>query len=193
MTGRTHDMAAFTALSITVLLYPPTEQITLATGLVAVVANMIGGVAPDIDQPTAPLWRNLPIGGMVGRTITRLLGGHRFLSHSILGIAVFGYGFDFILNLLQPSFPALNMHIIWLAFMIGFISHLIMDTFTKEGVPWLLPIPVKFGIPPLKVFRVSTGSFVEKFIVFPALLIFNGYFYFIHYPELLEIVKYHIK
>lgn len=192
MTGRTHDLAAFTALGVTAIIFP-VENITLATGITAIIANMIGGIAPDIDQPTAPFWRNLPIGGVVGRTLTRMLGGHRFLSHSIIGIFIFGYGFQFILNLLQPSFPNLNLQIIWTAFMIGFISHLIMDTFTREGVPWLLPIPVKIGLPPIRMFRIPTGGFIERFIIFPTLIIFNLYFYFSNYNLLLSFINNHIK
>lgn len=192
MTGRTHDLAAFTALGlITIIL--PLENISLATGITAIIANLIGGIAPDIDQPTAPFWRNLPIGGIVGRTLTKLLGGHRFLSHSLVGIVIFGYGFKYLLEILHPSFPQVNMDIIWHAFMIGFISHLIMDTFTHEGVPWLLPIPFKFGIPPIKLFRIPTGGFVEKFIIFPGLFLFNVYIYYSNYPKILDLLKQHIK
>lgn len=192
MTGRTHDLAAFTALGITVILLP-IDKITLSTAIVAVVANMIGGIAPDVDQPTAPFWRNLPITGYLGKTLTRLLGGHRFLSHSVIGVFIFGFGFQYLLKILHPSFPQLNTEIIWWAFMIGFVSHLIMDTFTREGVPWLLPVPIKFGIPPHKFFRLTTGGFLERFILFPALIIFNGYFYFSNYPKILDLLKHHLK
>src|SRR5690349_21436894 len=192
MTGRTHDMAAFTALTV-IVVTQAIPHVTLATGITSVVANLLGGIAPDIDQPTAPFWRNLPIGGHVGRIIDKLLGGHRFLSHSILGVILFAFGFHFLLDVLKPSFPTLNMTIIWWAFMIGFVSHLIMDTITREGVPWLLPIPVKFGIPPMRDFRVETGKFVERFIVFPALLLANGYLYYTHYSFILDILHHHVK
>ncbi len=192
MTGRTHDLAAFTALGLSAL-STPIDKITLSTALVAVVANMIGGIAPDIDQPTAPFWRNLPIGGVVGRTIAKLLGGHRFLSHSLIGVVAFAYGFRYLLNVIHPSFLQLDIGIIWWAFMIGFVSHLVMDTFTREGVPWLLPIPIKFGIPPFKLLRLPTGGFIERFIIFPGLLLFNGYFYYSNYSKLLDLLKHHLK
>lgn len=192
MTGRTHDMAAFTALSIITLTHP-LPHMTLATGLVAVFGNLIGGIAPDIDQPTAPLWRNLPVGKYVGKTLDRLLGGHRFLSHSILGIFLFGFAFHYLLQVLTPSFPKLNMDVIWWAFMIGFVSHLVMDTFTQEGVPWLLPLPVKFGIPPLKAFRVPTGGFLEKFIIFPGLILVNAYIFYMYYDKLKLLIHSYLK
>lgn len=192
MTGRTHDLAAFTALGVVVMLYPM-PQITLATGLVAVVANMIGGIAPDIDQPTAPFWRNLPVGRFVAKVLSPLTGGHRFLSHSLLGIGIFGAGFYYLLQVLKPSFPALDMQLIWIAFMIGFISHLVMDSFTREGVPWLLPIPIKFGIPPLKSLRVPTGGFMERFVIFPGLLLVNSYLFYLHYDKILNLFHHHLK
>lgn len=192
MTGRTHDLAAFTVLASAVIISPP-ENISLATGLTAILANMIGGIAPDIDQPTAPFWRNLPIGGIFGRAIGKMLGGHRFLSHSLIGIVLFGFGFKFLLNVLAPSFPNLDMEIIWWAFMIGFVSHLVMDTLTREGVPWLLPIPVKFGIPPVKRYRVETSGFVEQFVIFPLLIVINIYMYYEYYYVFMDILKKHIK
>lgn len=192
MTGRTHDLAAFTALGF-IALTQPIPQMTLATGLVAVVANMIGGIAPDIDQPTAPFWRNLPVGRVFGKVFRLVIGGHRFLSHSLLGVVLFGFGFHYFLEILRPSFPALDMGIIWWAFMIGFVSHLVMDTFTREGVPWLLPIPVKFGIPPVKAFRVETGEFVERFVIFPVLLGVNVYIYYVFYEKLLELIHHYLR
>ncbi len=192
MTGRTHDLAAFTAMGA-VVVNNPLPEITLATALVALIANMIGGIAPDIDQSTAPFWRNLPIGGMFGRFFGKILGGHRFLSHSLLGVFLFGIVWSLLLQILRPSFPSLNMDIIWSAFMIGVVSHLIMDTFTREGVPWMLPIPIKFGIPPIRHFRVVTGGLLEKLIIFPGLILLNIYLYSQNYKLIQDFLHRYIK
>ncbi len=192
MTGRTHDLAAFTTLGF-VVVTQPIHPMTLATGLVAVVSNLIGGITPDIDQPTAPFWRNLPVGGVVGRLFDPLLGGHRFISHSIAGAVIFGFAWHYLLVVLKPSFPHLDMNVIWWAFMIGYISHLVMDTITREGVPWLLPIPIKFAFPPIKSLRVQTGGLVERFIIFPILLVINGYMYYSNYHVVLLFLKHLVK
>lgn len=192
MTGRTHDLAAFTALSLTII-FLPLHKVTFATGIVAIVSNLVGGIAPDIDQPTAPFWRNLPVGGVVGRILDRLLGGHRFLSHSLIGVALFGIGWHYFLQFLKPSIPSIDTNVIWWTFMIGFVSHLVMDTFTHEGVPWLLPVPVKFGLPPFKLFRLQTGGIMERFILFPGLIIFNAYLYFSNYSKILDLLKHQLK
>lgn len=172
MIARTHDMAALVGLAVVVIVTAPElPPLTLATIFVALLANQIGGIAPDIDQPTAPLWRNLPIGGLVGRTMTRMMGGHRFLTHSLIGVALVGWLVHALLTFVQPIMPHVQIDLVWWAFMIGMLSHLVMDSFTKEGVPWLLPIPVKFGFPPLRKFRVTTGKRLEKFIIFPVLFV----------------------
>ena len=191
MTARTHDLAAITALGI-VFLAEPVRQLTLSTAIIAVLANLIGGITPDIDQPTAPFWRNLPIGKFFGRFADKLLGGHRFLTHSLLGLFLFGFLAHWLLVFFHPVMPGVNIGLVWWAYMIGMVSHLVMDSFTKEGVPWLLPIPVKFGFPPLKRLRVTTGKGVEAFIIFPALLLFNGLFYAAHYQQLLDIMRHYI-
>ena len=185
-------MAAFAALTI-VVVTQTIPHVTLATGITAVVANLVGGITPDIDQPTAPLWRNLPVGKYVGKTFDRLLGGHRFLSHSLVGAVLFGYAFHYILQVLTPSFPHLTMDIIWWSFMIGYASHLVMDTITTEGVPWLLPIPIKFGIPPLKALRVTTGGLLEKFGIFPGLMLVTVYIIYSNYDKVKLILHSYLK
>ena len=187
MLGRTHDLAAITALGLIVLSQPP-RTVTLATAIIAVFANLVGGIAPDADQPTAPFWRNLPVGKYFGKVFGTLNGGHRFLTHSLIGLGLFGFGFHWLLVFLHPVLGSVDRDLVWWAFMIGMASHLVMDSFTKEGVPWLLPIPIKFGLPPVRKLRITTGKYIEKLGVFPALLIFNAFWFGGHYQKLLEIV-----
>lgn len=191
MTARTHDVAALTALSL-VALTQPIQSLTLSTVLVALLANQIGGIAPDIDQPTAPFWRNLPVGHIVGKIVDKAMGGHRFLSHSLLGLAIFAFLAQALLHILQPILPHVDMHLVWWAFVIGVVSHLVMDTLTKEGVPWLLPIPIKIGLPPVKRFRITTGKFGEMFMVLPALVAVDIWLLASHYDQLLVFVHGHL-
>lgn len=191
MTSRTHDLAAFGALAV-VVLSQPARIYTLSTLLLGILANQIGGVAPDIDQPTAPLWRNLPIGGPIGKVFDRLLGGHRFLTHSLLGVVLFGYVVKLCLGVLHPLLHHTDTGLVTWAFVIGMLSHLFMDTLTKEGVPWLLPIPLKFGLPPLKSLRITTGKKVESLLVFPGLLALILWLMASHYQQLLELLHHKV-
>jgi inner membrane protein len=177
MTGRTHDLAAISTL-IVVFAITTIPEISLSTAILAVFANLAGGIAPDIDQPTAPFWKNLPIGKYFGKIFDKLLGGHRFISHSIIGLALFGFLFHLLLVFLRPIMSHVAITYVWYAFMIGMVSHLFMDTLTKEGVPWLLPIPFKFGLPPVKAWRITTGKWVENWVVFPLILVIDAFLAF---------------
>ena len=63
-----------------------------------------------------------------------------------------------------------------------------MDSFTKEGVPWLLPIPIKFGFPPLRRLRITTGKGIEKFIIFPLLIVAIVGLSTAYYPDLIDLI-----
>lgn len=188
MTGRTHDLAAVTFLGV-MFLSNPVQPLRLSTAIMAVLANLIGGITPDIDQPTAPFWRNLPIGNIFGKAFSRVSGGHRFFTHSLLGIALLGFGARWLLVFFTPVMGHIDIGFVWWAFMIGVVSHVVMDMFTKEGVPLLLPLPIKIGIPPVRRFRLTTGKWVEHILVFPCLLVFNGVWFAVHYQEILEILR----
>lgn len=173
MTARTHDLAAITAFGL-VISVQSVRTVSVATALLAILFNQIGGIFPDIDQPTAPLWRNLPIGKLFGKAFDKLIGGHRFLTHSLLGFVLTGWLFHWVFHMLNLIIPKMDAHIVWWAFMIGVASHLFMDLFTKEGIPLLLPIPIKFGIPPVKALRITTGKLAEK-AIFVSLLIIDAW------------------
>ena len=191
MTGRTHDLAAFTALNY-IIVTQPIHDMSLATALVAFTANMVGGLAPDLDQPTADLYHRVRGGSILAKIIHPLLGGHRYISHSIVGILLFGFVLQILLDM-AGKVLLVDMDIVWWAFMIGFISHLIMDLFTRDGLPVLFPIPIRFGIPPLKFLRMKTGGIVEKSFIFPGLLLINAYLVYTHYHKFLDFIQHHIK
>lgn len=161
---------------------------SLATIIAAVIANQLGAIAPDIDQPTAPLWRNVSFGRLFGKLFGRIMGGHRFLTHSILGLFIMGFLVHGLLTFVHPLFPKIDIDIVWWAFVIGMISHLVMDSFTREGVPWLLPIPIKFGFPPLRRFRITTGKAIENFIVFPLLIFIVVGLCTAYYPTFFDLI-----
>lgn len=187
MTGRTHDLAAFTTLTY-YLCTQPLKLMSVATLGAVVGASMIGGVAPDIDQPTGKLWRQIPTGSILGKIAHPFLGRHRTISHSLFGLILFGFIASKILNYVHTFF-LVDIHIVWWAFMFGYISHLVMDSFTKEGVPWLFPIPIRFGIPPFKALRITTGKLVENSFVFPVLLLTNAYLIYHHYGKIFEFLR----
>lgn len=191
MTGRTHDLAAFTAVSVLVATQVM-PHMTLATAFVAFSANMIGGLTPDIDQPTGALWHKMTLGTLFGKFISPLFGGHRYISHSILGLVLFGVVSKLFLMLISGVL-IVDMNLVWWAFMIGVVSHLVADTFTHEGVPWFFPIPLHMGIPPIQALRFHTGGIIEKGVVFPGLILLNMYIFYAYHAHIIEFLRNNIK
>lgn len=187
MTGRTHDLAAFTALNI-LFVWAPLTQISLGTLVVAIGANFIGGLAPDLDRSTASLWKKVRGGSILGPLLAPLLGGHRLISHSLVGLVLTGILLMKFLTLVNQIL-LVDMQIVWLAFMIGMVSHLIADALTKDGIPLLFPFPWEFGIPPIKSIRITTGKIVEKSFIYPGLMLVNGYCFYTYVDKYLNFFR----
>jgi inner membrane protein len=116
------------------------------------------------------------------------MGGHRLISHSILGLFIFGYLSKLGLMRLG-SILLVDMNIVWIAFMVGVVSHLLADMLTKEGVPLLFPLPWEIGIPPFRFLRIKTGGLIEKSVVFPGLMLASGAMMTNGYDKILEFLK----
>lgn len=188
MTGRTHDLSALTALNAIFILLPVTPRMSVATGITALGANMIGGLLPDIDNATSDIWDKIRFGGIIAKIVKPLIGGHRMVSHSLIGLGIAGFLLDKALNAVSGVI-LVDMEIVWFAAMIGYASHLIADSLTTEGVPWLIPLPVRFGFPPVRKLRIKTGGIMEKAFVFPGLITLNGYLLYRYYPKYLELIR----
>lgn len=187
MTARTHDLAAFTAL-VAVVAYFGVPQMSMATLIVSVFANMMGGLAPDIDEPTTEFWQKFRGGSVLGKLFAPLFPGHRWISHSFLGWGIAGFlVWEFLKRI--SGVLIVDMNVVWWAFMIGYGSHLLTDGMTKDGVPLLFPISVRFGIPPIRALRITTGKIIEKAIVFPGLIVLTGFIVYKNYSMFLGIFR----
>jgi inner membrane protein len=187
MTARTHDLAAFTTLTLA-LVYGTAPPMTLATALVALGANFLGGLFPDIDESSSKFWESIRGGRIIGKIIPPLIGGHRYITHSLIGVMLAGFLLKHLLAVVG-NVVLVDMNVVWWAFMLGMWSHLLTDSITKEGVLWLFPLPYRIGFPPFKSMRIRTGGMVEKAIFFPALVLLNGYLIWQNYPLLLQLFR----
>ncbi|MDQ3008790.1 MAG: metal-dependent hydrolase [bacterium] len=194
MTSHTHDLGAFTALVLVFVLLPELPTVTLLTAITAFGANFIGGLFPDLDQQTSDFWDNFRLGPYVAKLVVPVFGGHRHISHSLVGVFLVGYGAEFLLEFVSRYVLfELQIDIIWNAFMIGVISHLFLDMFTKAGVPLFWPIDWRVGIPPIKALRIVSGEGIEKYLVFPGLLLVNAYLFMTYQGKVLEFLRLYIK
>lgn len=167
MTQRTHDLGAILFVSYG-FLNNPQIGVSWPTILGIGIATIIGAVLPDIDNVASPAWKD-KLFPWDRKMTQKFMGGHRHLSHSLLGGLLFYFFIGLFLSLVH--IPDLNINLVRHAFILGFLSHLILDTLTHEGVPWLYPIPFHLGFPPIQFLRLKTGGLLEKIVVFPLLLI----------------------
>jgi membrane-bound metal-dependent hydrolase YbcI (DUF457 family) len=184
--SRTHNLIAFASLVAAAVYYPP-SKLTLATLIVALIANVVGSLLPDIDQASNHLWDMLPGGDGLGKILKRIFLGHRTLSHSLLGVFIV---YKIVYWLLPKIFNSnfIDYKIVALSLLIGYISHLLADGITEEGLPLLFPIKHKFGFPPIKALRMKTGHWMENWVGFPGVIIYLGWLIINHWKILMGII-----
>jgi inner membrane protein len=187
MTGRTHDAFAFASLITAAIIFSP-DNLNMLTLAGCVVAADIGGLLPDIDQAGNRLWDLLPAGNTLGKIFRRIFYKHRTISHSIIGVFLVYKFLDFLLpRLINASYA--NPELILISLMIGYTSHLFADSLTEEGIPLLFPIPLNFGVPPIRSWRIKTGQWFEKFVVFPGVWVYVFWFIYNNQEVLINIFK----
>ena len=111
---------------------------------------------PDIDHPKSKLGRKLKI---LSYPINFIFG-HRGLFHSLF-IALSS---SFLIWIIFGDY--------YIPFFIGFLSHLIADGITKQGIDFTYPFNF-FKVTGM----IKTGSFIEK-VIFLLLIVINGYLIF---------------
>ncbi len=111
----------------------------------------LGSLLPDIDHPRSYInrdsWRVIWLSG--------IMGTHRGWTHSIFGAFIFTFIFTLLLNQYILSFSCL------FSFFLGYMSHLISDSFNPSRVPWFWPKKRRYGLDIIK-----TGSLNETFFQF---------------------------
>src|SRR3989344_9126219 len=118
---------------------------------------VFSGILPDIDHGKSYIGRKL----FIFSWIINLVFGHRKLIHSIL--------FATIIALLIRTFFGLY----WIPFYLGYLSHLLLDGLTKQGVYIFYPSDFR-----IKGF-VKTNGIIEK--VFLLILAGVNVFYLFYY------------
>jgi inner membrane protein len=142
----------------------------------------LGALAPDIDNARSTIGQRA---GFVSKGIQHL-AGHRKLFHSIMGLALVGmfvWALQYVVGLelyrlglhLTGTYlgagvqPGLNLvsgkGVAFVALLTGYFLHLVADSLTIGGVPWLYPSDVRFGFPPNRKWRFRSGSWMEPVVV----------------------------
>jgi inner membrane protein len=176
----------------------PTTGLLIAKGVFYAFAAL-GALTPDIDNARSTLGQKL---GVLSRGIQHL-AGHRTIFHSLLGLFMMGAlvigvqfgigelllrnGYTDAAHLLHVGLPpeaflASGPGLALLGLLTGYFLHLVADSLTEGGVPWLFPWRERFGFPPNRHWRFKTGSVWEPLTVaLVCLLVVAGiYFNVLH-------------
>ncbi len=143
----------------------------------AAAAAMVGGLIPDVDLATSLVAHETGTGrgqgcltGMVFHWVRKLLGGHRGFTHSLWACVICGFVLGLNVGTLHLGDYALP--IAWNgllgswsdlgpAFTLGYLSHILADMLTREGVKFGWPlVEGDVGLGP-RVLRFSNGSWRE--------------------------------
>jgi membrane-bound metal-dependent hydrolase YbcI (DUF457 family) len=172
MTGKTHQLIGLTAATGIILAHYPELKITWSAAATVITGSFFGSLAPDIDQPTANIWDAIPLGKLFGKVTARALGGHRHISHSFIGVLLFSFLITWLAHNLPPNWFFVSDLLIK-SFIIGYVAHLLADSFTIEGVPLFWPLDITFGIPPapFEGVRIVTGKWFENLVIFPGVVL----------------------
>jgi|GEM_PF-4136483 len=128
---------------------PPTIQ--------GVVATAAGSLLPDIDLPTSAIGRPFfPLASWINRKI-----GHRTLTHSILGIVLFGL-LAFVLGWGLQAWLGASAGSYARFLTLGYASHILVDTLNKSGVDLFWPARVRgvfFGNERYRIVSAGRGDY----------------------------------
>ncbi|HEX6541274.1 MAG TPA: metal-dependent hydrolase [Ktedonobacterales bacterium] len=154
----------------------------------------LGALAPDIDNARSTIGKRA---GILSKGIQHF-AGHRRLFHSIVGLVLVGaiiwgaqYGIGLALERSGADRAtrhlgevltgasgfniAQGLGIAFVAFLVGYFLHLVADSLTIGGVPWLWPSHERFGFPPNHKWRFKSGTWVEKVVVVVVSLLVIGW------------------
>lgn len=157
--------------------------------MASIVGNIVGATLPDLDQSTNRLWDFLPGRDFAGKLLKPLFLGHRNLTHSLLGIFLTYKILEIVLpRVLNPDY--VNSDIVFAAMIIGYISHLVGDALTKDGLPLLFPLKWRFGFPPIAALRITTGKWLENIVILPGTAAYIFWFIGNNQGEFVKLLKF---
>ena len=183
MTGKTHQIIGLCVGIGTYLLFAP-HIYGPASFAAAVVVSSLGSLLPDIDSPNGKIWGYLPFGRTASELVNPFLQ-HRNLTHSFLGVFLVALGVRAIGHHI-PTYWGLDIRHIQIAGLAAYLSHLVADMVTVEGIPLLFPIPRMYGLPPhpFAALRIETGHWFENLIIFPLVNIALIALVILHWPTI---------
>jgi membrane-bound metal-dependent hydrolase YbcI (DUF457 family) len=166
MTGKTHQIIGLTAGLATLVHFTPSVYSPATVGF-ALAGAHIAALLPDIDQPASTIWRSFPMGRVLGE-ISNPFFQHRNITHSIVGTILAALGMFWLLSH-APTYWGVHKAVVLVVWLAAYLSHLLADMVTVQGIPVFFPHQHMYGIPPrpFQALRIETGQWFENFLIFP--------------------------
>ena len=154
MTYKTHFVGGVcaTAIASTVM---PVENIAVVG-----VVSAFSALLPDIDIEGSKVNNKA---GIVGKGVSSVFNHRGFIHTPILYIVLYA-----LMSMVLPQ-------AICLGFLIGTMSHLVLDTFNNKGIMWLYPLTKKhYHIGSIKTRTTGESVFMIVMIVISAFVFVKG-------------------
>lgn len=139
MLGKTHQLGGIcSGLVIGTFIFPnPTAPLVWIHGGALLIGASLGSLMPDIDHPSSKIGRKNKLASkIVSKTM-----GHRGWTHTLIALVLIVGGLFYTLQFITTC-QALYGY--WtIGFSIGYLSHLILDAFTVQGIPAFKPFSKK--------------------------------------------------
>lgn len=169
MNSRTHTIGGIcSGVVASTILYADTFTVgSLVTSGLIIYGSSIGSIIPDIDHPTSKLGRKFllrPISIVINKVF-----GHRTITHSLISTVVFSFLLLLTTYLFEGVFHYIYSNLI-IGICVGYLSHLLLDSFTVKGIPIYYP----FSSKTYKLFNFKTGK--DEELVSMIILLLTGLF-----------------
>ena len=154
MTYKTHFIGGACA-PIILSAVMPIENIAVVTGVSA-----FSALLPDIDIEGSKVHNKA---GIVGKGVTSIFSHRGFIHTPILYVVLYA-----LMSMVLPQ-------AICLGFLIGTISHLVLDTFNYKGIMWMYPFSRKhFHIASIKTRTTMETIFMAVMIAITLFVLVNN-------------------
>ena len=174
MDGTTHQtVGVCSGIIVTALLFPTlSDAANLIDGGVLILGASLGSLMPDIDHPHSKMGRRRKrLSKIVSKTC-----GHRGWTHTLLALILILGGLFYIVYRLPVYQELIGC---WsLGFGLGYLSHLILDTFTAQGTPLFKPFSSKnISLTKIKSNSIPLNNVTQFiFIVLSVATVYYQYF-----------------
>ena len=110
--------------------------LNIVSSLLIISGASLGSIMPDIDKPTSKVGRNIFINPL-SKVIHKQFG-HRTITHSVI-LSVLFLSILVASSYMYKDIPFYFYSNFTIGFSVGYLSHLLLDALTVEGIPLFYP------------------------------------------------------